>query len=248
MKYAIGVAATTCSYKDWWGTDLIIFFGANPANDQPVTTKYLHEAKKTGAKVVLVHPYLEPGMQKYWVPSSVGSALFGTDIADYWFPVTQGGDIAFLYGVIKILLANGWYDRGFVERHTAGLEDLRRQADTFDFATLEQQSGLPRATMEEFAAMIHGAKNGVLVWSMGITQHAFGADTVQVKVRYGDFTSLTRQISMEEPLTEAKEIYRLGCWLLARERLVNRPLCLIGLGVSGLVEGQASQLRLPFES
>ena len=46
MKHAVGVAATTCSYKDWYGTDLIIFFGANPANAQPVTTKYLHEAKK----------------------------------------------------------------------------------------------------------------------------------------------------------------------------------------------------------
>jgi DNA polymerase-4 len=71
---------------------------------------------------------------------------------------------------------------------------------------------------------------------------------VQVKLRYGDFTSLTRQISVEEPLTEAKEIYRLGCWLLARERLVNRPLRLIGLGVSGLVEARVSQLRLPFGS
>ena len=48
-------------------------------------------------------------------------------------------------------------------------------------------------------------------------------------------------------LTDAKEIYRLGCWLLARERLVNRPLRLLGLGVSGLVEAQASQLRLPLE-
>ena len=44
----LDVAATTCSYKDWWGTDLIIFFGSNPANDQPVATKYLHEAKRTG--------------------------------------------------------------------------------------------------------------------------------------------------------------------------------------------------------
>src|ERR1043165_951113 len=34
MKHAVGVAATTCSYKDWYGTDLIVFFGANPANDQ----------------------------------------------------------------------------------------------------------------------------------------------------------------------------------------------------------------------
>ena len=72
------------------------------------------------------------------------------------------------------------------------------------------------------------------------------ARTVQVKVRYGDFTSLTRQISMEEPLTEAKDIYRLGCWLLGRERLVNRPLRLLGLGVSGLVEAQIQQLSLPF--
>jgi len=81
-----------------------------------------------------------------------------------------------------------------------------------------------------------------------LTKRRLAARTVQVKVRYGDFTSLTRQISMEEPLTEAKEIYRLGCWLLGRERLVNRPLRLIGLGVSGLVEVQASQLRLPLGS
>lgn len=81
-----------------------------------------------------------------------------------------------------------------------------------------------------------------------MAKRRLAAHTVQVKIRYGDFTSLTRQISMEEPLTDAKEIYRLGCWLLARERLVNRPLRLIGLGVSGLVEARASQLRLPFGS
>lgn len=79
-----------------------------------------------------------------------------------------------------------------------------------------------------------------------LAKRRLAARTVQVKVRYGDFTSLTRQISMEEPLTDAKEIYRLGCWLLGRERLVNRPLRLIGLGVSGLVDAQISQLRLPF--
>jgi DNA polymerase-4 len=81
-----------------------------------------------------------------------------------------------------------------------------------------------------------------------LAKRRLAARTVQVKVRYGDFTSLTRQISMEEPLTDAKEIYRLGCWLLGRERLVNRPLRLLGLGVSGLVEAQVSQLRLPLGS
>lgn len=70
------------------------------------------------------------------------------------------------------------------------------------------------------------------------------AHTVQVKVRYADFTTLTRQISVDEPFTRVPEIYRLGCWLLAKERLVHRPLRLLGLGVSNLVDLRAEQLQL----
>jgi DNA polymerase-4 len=73
------------------------------------------------------------------------------------------------------------------------------------------------------------------------------ARTVQVKVRYSDFTTLTRQFSGDEPLTEAREVYRFGCWLLAQHRLVPRPLRLLGLGVSGLAPAEAVQLRLPFD-
>ena len=80
--------------------------------------------------------------------------------------------------------------------------------------------------------------------SAKLKRKRLGAHTVQVKVRYGDFTTLTRQISVEEPLTEANDIYRLGCWLLGREKLVNRPLRLLGLGVSGLAEPEARQLAL----
>jgi DNA polymerase IV len=71
-----------------------------------------------------------------------------------------------------------------------------------------------------------------------------GAHTVQVKVRYGDFTTLTRQITVEEPLTEARDVYRLGCFLLARDKLVSRPLRLLGLGVSSLREPSGQQLVL----
>jgi DNA polymerase-4 len=69
-----------------------------------------------------------------------------------------------------------------------------------------------------------------------------GAYTVQVKLRYGDFTTLTRQISVEESITEASEIYRLACFLLGRENLVSRPLRLLGLGVSNLREPSGQQL------
>jgi DNA polymerase-4 len=70
------------------------------------------------------------------------------------------------------------------------------------------------------------------------------AGTVQVKLRYGDFTTLTRQISIEEPVTEPDEIYRLACFLLAREKLVSRPLRLLGLGVSNLDLPAGRQLAL----
>jgi len=185
MKAALGVAATTCSYRDWWGTGLLVFFGANPANDQPVSIKYIHEAKKQGTKVVVVNPYREPGMQRYWVPSTASSALFGTDVMDYWFPVTTGGDIAFLYGVVKVLLENGWYDRTFVEQHTTGFEELRAAAEKMTWPDLEQQAGLPRESMQELAELVRDAPSGVLVWSMGITQHAHGGEAVQMIANLG---------------------------------------------------------------
>ena len=91
-----------------------------------------------------------------------------------------------------------------------------------------------RACMREQAEEIAGKLN----------HRHLGAHTVQVKVRYGDFTTLTRQVTVEEPITEAREIYRLGCFLLAREKLVSRPLRLLGLGVSGLGEATSRQLSL----
>jgi DNA polymerase-4 len=70
------------------------------------------------------------------------------------------------------------------------------------------------------------------------------AHTVQVKVRYGDFTTLTRQITLEAPVVESDDIYRLGCFLLGREKLVSRPLRLLGLGVANLREPYGEQLLL----
>jgi molybdopterin-dependent oxidoreductase alpha subunit len=185
MKATLGVGASTCSYKDWYGTDLLVFFGSNPANDQPVSVKYIHEAKQLGTKVVLVNPLREPGMHRYWVPSIARSALFGTDIADWWFPVSQGGDVAFLYGVIKCLIEGSAHDRAFVEQHTSGFEELKRAAGDLSWPDLEAASGLSRTSMDEFAQVIGRARTAVLVWSMGITQHASGADAVQMILNLG---------------------------------------------------------------
>src|SRR5262245_42762889 len=80
--------------------------------------------------------------------------------------------------------------------------------------------------------------------SAKLKRRRLGAKTVQVKIRYSDFTTLTRQITVEEPIVEAEDIYRLGCFLLGKEKLVSRPLRLVGLGVSGLGEVASRQLVL----
>ena len=77
-----------------------------------------------------------------------------------------------------------------------------------------------------------------------LARHGVGALTVQVKVRYSDFTTLTRQIRLEDPVTTDREIYRMACHLLARHRLVTGPLRLIGIGVSTLLPAAQQQLKL----
>jgi molybdopterin-dependent oxidoreductase alpha subunit len=185
MKATLGHGASTCSYSDWIGSDLIVFFGSNTPNNQPVTMKYLYLARQKGTKVAVVNTYAEPGLRRYWVPSVAESALFGTRMADDFFPVDTGGDLAFLNGVFRILVEEDWIDRGFVEKHTTGFAEARRALEAQDFARLERESGATRADMRRFARMLRDARRAVFVWSMGLTQHAHGVDTIKALVNVG---------------------------------------------------------------
>jgi len=178
LKEAIGVAATTCSYTDVIHSDLIILFGSNVANAQPVFMKYLYLARKRGAKVIVVNPYREPGLERYWVPSNAESAMFGTKMADDFFSVHVGGDAAFLNGVLKVLLADGAIDRRFVREHTTDFAELLDELEQESFDELEAASGATREDMTRFARIYAAASSAVLVWSMGITQHEDATDTV----------------------------------------------------------------------
>ncbi|HBL09856.1 MAG TPA: formate dehydrogenase, partial [Cyanobacteria bacterium UBA11162] len=151
LKAALGVAATTCSYKDWIGTDLLVFIGSNVANNQPVTVKYLHWAKKAGTRIVVINTYREPGMERYWVPSIPESALFGTKFAEDFFLVNMGGDIAFLNGTLKHIIENGWVDHSFIEDYSIGFEELKASLDSQSWEELERISGATREEMYAFA-------------------------------------------------------------------------------------------------
>ena len=179
LKRAYGYGAATNSYTDWLDADLIVFFGSNVPNNQPVTIKYLHHAVRRGAEIAVVNPYREPGLERYWVPSVPSSAVFGTDLARHWFAVDTGGDLAFLNGTMKALLdLPGGVARDFVERSTEDFAALEAALRQTSWQELECASGTSRAEMERFAALLRSRPKTILVWSMGLTQHRHGVDTV----------------------------------------------------------------------
>lgn len=185
MKASLGHGASTCSYTDWLHADLIVLFGSNVANNQPVAIKYLQVAKENGATIVVVNPYREPGLARYWVPSQPGSAMFGTALADRWFDVHTGGDRAFLVGVLRALVESGGIDEAFVRERTVGFEHVRDQAVAATWDQLERESGATADVMRQFAGLLVEKPNAVLVWSMGLTQHAHGVETVKALINVG---------------------------------------------------------------
>ncbi len=184
LTRSVGVGASTCNYKDWIGTDVLLFWGSVAANNQPVSTKYMYAAKRKGTKIIIINPYHEPAMDEYWVPSIPESALFGTKIADDVYQVNIGGDIAFMHGIMK-----HWFemeevnpgsalDHQFINEHVNGLEELREKVMTYDWNVLEKSSGISKERMFELAQLLAKSKSAVFVWSMGLTQHRFGTDNV----------------------------------------------------------------------
>jgi molybdopterin-dependent oxidoreductase alpha subunit len=185
MKATLGYGASTCSYIDWLHADLIVLFGSNVPNNQPVTTKYLHYAKKNGAQIAVVNPYREPGLERYWIPSIPESALSGTQLADHWFDVDTGGDLAFLVGVLRALVEMNGIDETFVAERTVGFDEARTHAMATGWDQIERGSGATRASIEKFARLLIERPNTVFVWSMGLTQRVNGVETIKALVNVG---------------------------------------------------------------
>ncbi|MCI3950335.1 MAG: Oxidoreductase alpha (molybdopterin) subunit [Acidimicrobiales bacterium] len=185
LKETIGAAATTCSFADVLEADLVVLVGSNPANNQPVFMKYLYEATRAGAKVAVVNPYLEPGLERYWVPSSPESALFGTKICDLHVPVRPGGDVAFANAVLKLLLERDAVDHEFIDEHTEGFDELVADLEQQPLADLLAAAGLDEQLVRAFTDLYAGSGRAVIVWSMGITQHRDSVASVRALVNLG---------------------------------------------------------------
>jgi DNA polymerase-4 len=92
---------------------------------------------------------------------------------------------------------------------------------------------------EEIAAM--ASENAA--W---LVKHDLFAKTVTIKVRYDDFTTITRSHS-SAPTHDASSIAQRAVALLAKTDAGRRPVRLLGAGVSGFAEPDPRAPQLPFD-
>jgi formate dehydrogenase major subunit len=94
----------TNSWTDIKNTDLVLIMGGNAAEAHPCGFKWVTEAKANrGAKLIVVDP-------RYTRSASV---------ADFYAPIRQGTDIAFLLGVINHLIKNDKIQWEYTKNYTS---------------------------------------------------------------------------------------------------------------------------------
>ncbi|MEQ1500762.1 MAG: molybdopterin-dependent oxidoreductase [Myxococcota bacterium] len=178
LSKTIGYGAPTCSLSDLIASDVIVLWGTNLANNQPVSVKYLKAAKDRGARIVVVNTVREKGLDTYWIPSNLGSALFGTKLADDFVQIKAGGDVALANAVLKLLIRWDAVDHRFIAEHTVGWQSVVDALAAQDLDALLALAGVRYNEAEWLAKVIARSRSMVSVWSMGLTQHKFGTQNV----------------------------------------------------------------------
>ncbi len=80
--------------------------------------------------------------------------------------------------------------------------------------------------------------------SRRMRKRGYKSNTIFIKLRYGDFTTLTRRITLPGAVNDTDAIYQTARKLLDRGKLLKKPIRLLGVGVSNLKENEGTQLSL----
>lgn len=102
MGSSFGFGASTNHYKDFKNARVILVEGNNPAENHPMGMKWILEAKALGAKLIVVDPRFTRTAAH----------------ADEFVAIRPGTDVAFVGGLIRLVLERGYHDADYLVRHT----------------------------------------------------------------------------------------------------------------------------------
>ncbi len=154
-------------FPDFTQAQLILLLGTNPPVCHPPFMRAFADARKKGAKLVVIDPRLNP----------IGCW------ADIFAQPRPGTDGALLWGLIRALIQAGAYDREFVRRHTVGFDELAAYAEGFTPEVVEQASGIYAAVVQEIAEMLMAAQPAISVYAgAGLEHYENGVNSIRALV------------------------------------------------------------------
>ncbi|MBX6314780.1 MAG: formate dehydrogenase subunit alpha, partial [Isosphaeraceae bacterium] len=159
----IGSGAVTAPFAECARSDVIMVIGANPTVNHPVAATFIKNAAKRGAKLIVMDPR--------------GQAL--SRHATHMLQFRAGTDVALLNALIHVIIDEGLFDRGYVERFTEGFEDLRAQVRGCTPEAMAPICGIAPETLREVARLYARAQAAMIFWGMGISQHVHGTDNAR---------------------------------------------------------------------
>ncbi len=159
---AFGSGAMTNPVEQLADADCILITGTNVTETHPVTGTYIKNAAAKGAKILVFDPRK-------------------IDIVKHshlWMRQNSGTDVAWINGMINVIISEGLEDKEFIKNRTEGFEELKKAVAPYTPEKVEEITGIPADQLREAARIYATSEKSSIVYAMGITQHVTGTDNV----------------------------------------------------------------------
>lgn len=154
----------TNSIEELEKADVILVAGSNTTGMHPVIASTIKRAVRSGkTKVVVVDP----------------RKIELVNHAELWLRPKPGTDVAWLNGLMHVIINEDLHAKGYIAERTEGFEDLKQAVSTYSPERVEEISGIPKADLIEAARLYAKAPAASIIYAMGITQHINGTDGVK---------------------------------------------------------------------
>jgi formate dehydrogenase major subunit len=150
--------------EDIEAADVLLITGSNTTENHPVLSSFVKRAVAfKGAKLIVVDPRRIPI----------------TRFATIWLRQKLGTDVAWINGMMHVIIEENLYDEQYVASRTVGLDDLKKTVERYTPKYVEEITGIPSKQLEDAARIYAQASAASILYAMGITQHISGVDNVK---------------------------------------------------------------------
>ena len=140
----------------------LFVIGSNTTETHPVIGYRVKMAKKKGALLIVADP----------------RKIDLAEHADVFLQLRPGTNEALLNGMINVIIQEGLVDEEFIRKRTEGYAEMAAAVQKYTPEYVETITGVAADDLRRAARLYAGAESAAILYTMGITQHTKGTDSV----------------------------------------------------------------------